>query len=72
MSRLPYTIERDIKSKVEQTTCPQHEEHPQVTFTTTGINVSCCCENFREETISKCSKIMGEAINQYIFGPLKG
>ena len=72
MSRLPSTIERNIKSDIEKTKCPEHGKHPNVTFTTSGFTVSCCCERFRKETIGKCNDAIGNAISQYLLNAFKG
>ena len=72
MSRLPYNVERRIKSNIETAKCSVHEKHPNVIFTQQGCKVSCCCEKFRKETIAKCEKAIGEALREEIFKPLKG
>lgn len=72
MSRLPSSIERSIKSEIERTKCPEHGEHPKVTFTTSGFTVSCCCEKFRQDSIAKCNDIIGKALNQYFLNAFKG
>ncbi len=72
MSKLPSSIERSIKSEIERTKCPEHGEHPKVTFTASGFTVSCCCEKFRKDSIAKCSDSMKKALNQYILGVFKG
>ncbi|WP_417187028.1 hypothetical protein [Bacteroides sp.] len=72
MSRLPSNIERSIKSKIEMTKCSVHGEHPKVTFTQQGFTVSCCCEKFRKDTITKCEKAVGDALQEEIFKSLKG
>lgn len=71
MSRLSSTMERSIKSKIETATCSIHGEHPKVTFTEKGFSVSCCCENFRQDTISKCEKAVGEALQEEILRSFK-
>lgn len=65
MNRLPQDLEQTIKTDVEKTICPIHGEHPMITFTSEGINVSCCCDEFREETISTCKKAMRDALREY-------
>lgn len=72
MSRLPYNMERSIKSDIEKTKCPMHGEHPKVTFTPSGITVSCCCEKFRKDTISKCQQAIGDALQKQITDAFKG
>lgn len=34
--------------------------------------VSCCCEKFRKDTIAKCEKAVGDALQEEIFKSLKG
>ncbi len=72
MSRLPLSMERSIKSDIEKTKCPTHGEHPKVAFTSKGITVSCCCEKFREDTISKCRQAIGDALQEHITKAFKG
>lgn len=71
MSRLPLNMERNIKSDIEKTKCPIHGEHPKVTFTSNGFNVSCCCEKFSKDTINKCQQIMGKALQEQIIKALR-
>ncbi len=72
MNRLSQNIQKSIKSNIEKTVCPIHREHPIVSFTQQGFSVSCCCEKFRKETISKCEKIIGDALHEQIVKSLKG
>lgn len=51
---------------------PTHGEHPKVTFTSNGITVSCCCEKFRKDTISKCQQAIGNALQEQITKAFKG
>ena len=68
MNRLPLSMERSIKSIIEKTKCSIHGNHPEVTFTQQGFNVSCCCccEKFRKDTISKCQEAIGEALQEQL------
>lgn len=72
MSRLPFSVERSIKSDIEKAKCPIHGEHPKVTFTPNGINVSCCCEKFRKDTIDKSRQAIGDALQEHITKAFKG
>ncbi len=72
MSRLPLNMEKGIKSDIEKTKCPVHGEHPKVTFSLNGFNVSCCCENFRKDTINKCQQAISKALQEQILKSFKG
>lgn len=72
MSNLPLNMQRSIKSEIEKTLCPIHREHPKVTFTSNGFNVSCCCEKFRKDTINKCQQAISKAIQEQILQSFKG
>lgn len=72
MSQLPSSVQRNIKSAIERTLCREHREHPKVTFTSKGFNVSCCCEKFRSETIKKCEDAIGQALHEHIMNAFKG
>ncbi|MFP5153634.1 hypothetical protein [Bacteroides clarus] len=71
MSRLPVNVERKIKTDIEKAKCPIHGKHPKVTFTQQGFNISCCCEEFRADTISKCREAIGKALQDAILHPFK-
>nr|WP_314868983.1 hypothetical protein [uncultured Prevotella sp.] len=71
MSKLPASMERTIKAEIERTKCPVHNEHPKVSFSQTGFTVSCCCEKFRKDTIEKCQKAVGKALQDEITNAFK-
>ena len=71
MARLPLSIETVIKRNVATLKCPTHSENAKITFTEQGFQVSCCCEDFRQYTIEKCHKIVGDAIHNDITKHIK-
>ena len=72
MNQIPPSIQRDVMFIVEQTKCTVHGEHPNVTFTPEGFDISCCCEDFRKETIKKCEDALEQALHEYIMNAFKG
>ena len=72
MNNLPSDVQRKIKADIERNKCPEHGEHPTVTFTSKGFNVSCCCTRY-ESIISKAvEKAVGEYIQREIAKAFKG
>jgi hypothetical protein len=60
-------MQRDIKSTIERTLCPQHGKHPKLTFTARGdITVDCCCEKFQKDVIAKIEKASSDAAGKYL------
>lgn len=73
MSRLPYNVERRIKSNIETAKCSVHRKNTLMLFLhNNDAKFHAVAEKFRKETIAKCEKAIGEALKEEIFKPLKG
>ncbi len=60
-----------IKLKLEQSSCPEHGKHPSVTITGKTLNMSCCCEKFKEALKKKSEKLITESIQNDISSMFK-
>lgn len=65
-------IEKAIKTEIEKNVCPEHGEHPKVTFTTSGFEVSCCCKAFHQSISDKCEQAVGKAIHEHMMRMFRG
>lgn len=65
MNQLPQSVLHSIKAKIEQYECETHHKHPEVDLTS-GICISCCCENFHQYVVKKCDKAIGDAYLEFI------
>lgn len=71
MNQLPQSVLRSIKTKIEQYQCEDHNQHPEVDLTS-GIRISCCCENFYHCIAEKCNKAIGDAYFEFLIQSLSG
>ena len=39
-----------IAANVEQTTCPEHGQHPKITLEQDNLSIAACCQPFHEQT----------------------
>lgn len=72
MNTLPLEVLQKVKTEVERNACPEHGEHPTVTFAPDGYNVSSCCKRFEKDMVELIAKTMGEYYNNMIIGTIKG
>lgn len=65
-NKLPSDVQRTVKSTIERMSCPVHHEHPNVSFTSQGFSISCCCDEFKEHINSQAEKIVADAMEKHI------
>lgn len=56
---------REIKNVIEKRLCPEHQEHPTVEITQQGINLSTCCEPFKQALTSQIKDLSKEHAKNY-------
>lgn len=56
----------DIKSRIEKMSCPTHGKHPVVTINPDGVNLSCCCGDFKHQLTDKVKQLAGEQVSRYV------
>jgi hypothetical protein len=38
-----------IVTKLEENTCPEHGQHPQITLTGEDLSIAACCQTFHDQ-----------------------
>lgn len=57
---------RRIAQKIERETCHVYHEHPKATPTNDSINLSCCCDQFKEKLVPKIQDEISKQISDDI------
>jgi len=62
----------ETKEELEADSCPIHNQHPKVTLTNEGDNLSiaCCCEEFREQCTKDFKSYLAQILKKQSWIPL--
>lgn len=71
-NKLTPALQKSIKAELSRLSCPVHKKHPQISFTSQGFNVKCCCDDFRDTVNKKAEEVVRKATAKYITGMFKG
>lgn len=57
--------QQEIKNVIERRLCPEHQEHPTVEVTSTGIRLSVCCEPFKQALTEQVKELTAQQAKDY-------
>ncbi len=58
--------ERKLKSTLEKLSCPVHRKHPTISLIRGELSISCCCDRFRKEILSKTEQLIQEEVKSQV------